>query len=192
MDDSDHDGDDCKITEKTGSARKSLSFGDHEQPEIKVELLELDDHACDLVFDEQPDLDDCKNSNDSELSTEKKTVVQFYQNNKNLLVYGTKNPDIEEIFRICLLENISAEKYVKEKPLRIKTTSTFVVKQDLINLKHPYDLEADDTPGVFRRHDQVRFYEANRRWSTFDVNGGSCDQEPRWASNRRNVQPKNQ
>ncbi len=163
LDDSDGYGDDYKITEQTLSARKSLSFSDHEQPEVKIEPFELDDHANDLVYDEQPDLDDWINSNDSELSiAKKKTGVEFYRDNKNLPVYSRKNPDIEEIFRICLLDDVSAEKYVKEKPLRIKTTSTFVVKQDLINLKHPYDLEADDTPGAFKKHDQVRFYEAKQ------------------------------
>ena len=60
------------------------------------------------------------------------------------------------------MEDIPEEKCVKEKPLRIKHTSTFVIKQDLINLKHPYDLEADDTPGVFKKHDKVRFYEAKQ------------------------------
>ena len=43
--------------------------------------------------------------------------------------------------------------------MRIKHTSTFVVKPDLIKLKHPYDLEADDPPEVFKKHNKVRFYE---------------------------------
>ena len=81
---------------------------------------------------------------------------------KIFLFMVRKNSDVEEIFLICLLEDIPEEKCIKEKPLQIKHTSTFVIKQDLINLKHPYDLEADDTPGVFKKHDKVRFYEAKQ------------------------------
>ena len=92
----------------------------------------------------------------------KKSEEQYYRDNKNLPLYGTKNPDTEEIFRICLLQDIPEEKCIKEKPFRIKHTSTFVIKQDLISLKHPYDLEADDTPGVLKKHNKVRFYEAKQ------------------------------
>ena len=109
---------------------------------------------------DQADLDSWESNNT--LPTKKKSKVQYYRDNKNLPLYGTKNPDVKEIFQICLLEDIPEEKCVKEKPLRIKHTSTFVIKQDFINLKHPYDLEADDTPGVFKKHDKVRFYEAKQ------------------------------
>lgn len=149
----DDDTDACKITDRPESARKCLSFSD-EQAQVKCESA----GAVDSAIENQADLYNWE-SND-ELPFAKKSEAQYYRDNKNLPIYSTKNPDVEEIFRICLLENIPAEKCVKEKPLRIKHNSTFVIKQDLINLKHPYDLEADDTPGVFKKHDQVRFYEA--------------------------------
>ena len=85
--------------------------------------------------------------------------VQYYRDNCNLPKFSESSPNIEEIFNICLLHNVPQEK-VKTKPTRIKETATFVVYQDLINLKYPYDVEADDTPGSFIKRDQVRFYQA--------------------------------
>ena len=85
--------------------------------------------------------------------------VQYYRDNRNLLKFSESSLNVEEIFDICLLHNVPQEKVVKTKPIRIKETATFVVQQDLINLKHPYDVEADDTPGSFIKRDQVRFYQ---------------------------------
>ena len=38
--------------------------------------------------------------------------------------------------------------------------ATFVLDQNEAKIRHPYDLDADDIPGIFEKHDQVRFYEA--------------------------------
>ena len=85
--------------------------------------------------------------------------VQYYRDNRNIPKFSESSPNVEEIFDICLLHNVPQEKVVKTKPTWIKETATFVVQQDLINLKHPYDVEADDTPGSFIKRDQVRFYQ---------------------------------
>ena len=87
-------------------------------------------------------------------------IIQYYRQNRDLPKFGESSPNVEEIFNICLLHNVPDEKIVKTKPTRIKETATFVIQQDLINLKHPYDVEADDTPGSFIKRDQVRFYQA--------------------------------
>ena len=38
--------------------------------------------------------------------------------------------------------------------------ATFVLDQNEAKIRHPYDLDSDDIPGIFEKHDQVRFYEA--------------------------------
>ena len=84
----------------------------------------------------------------------------YVRDDRRLPKYNESRPNLEEIFNICLPHNVPDEKIVKVKPTRIKDTVTFVVQPDLINLRHPYDLEADDTPGAFIKRDQVRFYQA--------------------------------
>ena len=153
------DSDECISSQAPRSPRKRLSFGS-EESQVKDEPIDIDDYLND--FDERNQADSDYLDGADKSSSENRSTVQYYRDNKNLPLHGTKNPDVEEIFRICLLGDIPAEKYVKEKPLRIKHTSTFVVKPDLIKLKHPYDLEADDTPGVFKKHHKVRFYEAKQ------------------------------
>ena len=71
--------------------------------------------------------------------------IQYDCNNRNLPKFS------EEVFK---------EKLVKTKLIRIKETAMFVVQQNLIHLKHPYDIKADDTPGSFIKEDQVCFYQA--------------------------------
>ena len=56
----------------------------------------------------------------------------------------TKSPDLEEIIKVCKF-GPEPEKLIKQKPLRIQESATFVVNQGSIGLKHPYDLDADDT-----------------------------------------------
>lgn len=55
------------------------------------------------------------------------------------------------------------------KPLRITSTGTFIVKQNGVNIKHPYDLEADDLPGTFLKKEQTRFYEVREADGSFDI-----------------------
>ena len=82
----------------------------------------------------------------------------FYRGNKNLPLYSRESPSISEIFSVCMF-GTDATRIAKQKPLRIRENGTFVVHQKNIQLKHPYDLDADDTPGAFTKKDSVRFYE---------------------------------
>lgn len=70
----------------------------------------------------------------------------------------TESPGLEEIIKVCKF-GPEPEKLIKQKPLRIQESVTFVVNQGSIGLKHPYDLDADDIAGAFTKKDSVRFYE---------------------------------
>lgn len=74
-------------------------------------------------------------------------------------IFNTVTPDLKEIFTVCLKEDVPIEKVVKAKPVRITTAGTFIVDQRKIDLKHPYDLEADDVAGTYIKKEQTRFYE---------------------------------
>ena len=45
------------------------------------------------------------------------------------------------------------------KPTSISSTSTFVVDQKFAKVKHPFDVEADETLGAYEKKEQTRFYE---------------------------------
>ena len=40
--------------------------------------------------------------------------------------------------------------------------ATFIIHQGVCNVKHPFDLQADNIGGIFRRKDQVCLYETVR------------------------------
>ena len=44
-----------------------------------------------------------------------------------------------------------------------------MVKQTVINLKHPFDLDADDIAGAFSKKDSVRFYEVDGEIDNFTM-----------------------
>ena len=74
-------------------------------------------------------------------------------------MYSNSTPAIREIFQICLTKEVPKELLVKKRPLRITSEATFVLDPVQTNLRHPFDLEADDTPGAFTKKEQTRFYE---------------------------------
>lgn len=76
-----------------------------------------------------------------------------------LTLYSKDSPNVVEIVQTC---KFGTTRLDKQKPLRIKDTGTFVMHQHQIHLKHPYDLDADDTPGAFAKKDSVRFYEVHK------------------------------
>ena len=85
--------------------------------------------------------------------------LSFYRNDPKLPIYSQHNPNLEEIFRVCLKSNVPADRYVTHKPVRVKDTVTFVVNQSRANVKNPKDLDADDTPGAYCKKEQTRFYQ---------------------------------
>ena len=82
------------------------------------------------------------------------TEISYYQGNLDLPMIWTNFdfswPNKEQIIKICEFGPPS-DVIVKKKPLRIKENATFVVKRTLINLKHPFDLDADDIAGAFSK-----------------------------------------
>eukprot|EP00794_Sanderia_malayensis_P006694 gene6694-biopygen5473 len=96
---------------------------------------------------------------DEQLSDES---IEYFQGNKNLPIYSKETPDIKEILQICLTGEIPKAKISTVKPMRVTTTATFVVNQGTLNLPHPYDLEADDISGSYKKKEQTRFYEVNQ------------------------------
>jgi hypothetical protein len=62
----------------------------------------------------------------------------------------TKSPELEEIIKVCKF-GPEPEKLVKQKPLRVHESATFVINQGGIRLKHPFHLDADDISGAFRK-----------------------------------------
>ena len=94
-------------------------------------------------------------TSDPELSL---PALTFYRNDKRLPIYSKQNPDIQR-FRICLKKDVPVDRLVTRKPVQIKDTATFIVNQNVTNLKHPKDLDADDTPVAYNKKESTRFYE---------------------------------
>ena len=85
--------------------------------------------------------------------------LSLYRNDPKLPIYSQRNPNLDEIFQICLKNNVPSDRYVSHKPVRVKDTATFVVNQTRANVKNPKDLDADDTPGAYSKKEQTRFYQ---------------------------------
>ena len=60
---------------------------------------------------------------------------------------------------MCLKKDIPADRMAEIKPTSISSTSTFVVDQKFAKVKHPFDVEADETLGAYEKKEQTRFYE---------------------------------
>jgi hypothetical protein len=41
---------------------------------------------------------------------------KYYREDKNILIYSNTSPDLEKIFNIYVLENVSEEKVIKQRP----------------------------------------------------------------------------
>ena len=87
--------------------------------------------------------------------------LSFYRNDPKLPIYSQRNPNLDEIFQVCLKDNVQSDRYVSHKPVRVKDTATFVVNQTRANVKNPKDLDADDTPGTYNKKEQTRFYQVD-------------------------------
>lgn len=65
--------------------------------------------------------------------------MKYYNGNHNQPMIRKKGAGLNEIFEICYASRIPPELVVKQRPLRVKKTATFVVDQSSIGLKHPYE-----------------------------------------------------
>ena len=142
----DNDSDDEKFKTSTHSRRRFCDDEDDSDDPPPVNFM----HTATFVNTEA--------TSNEKLEEGEVPFQQFYNRNPNLPLLHKRNPDVQEIFDICLGRKFPVHRLVSEKPLRIKETATFIVDQNRILLKHPYDLDADDTPGAFEKKENVRFY----------------------------------
>ena len=47
----------------------------------------------------------------------------------------------------------------KKQPIRVNETVTFVLNQSRVDIKHPFDLDADQIVVTLTKSDKVRYYE---------------------------------
>ena len=84
----------------------------------------------------------------------------YYRGDKKLPIYSYTSPNLKRIFQICLKKDILVDRMAEIKPASISSTSTFVVDQKFAKVKHPFDVEADETLGAYEKKErQTRFYE---------------------------------
>ena len=100
-------------------------------------------------------------SNDEE-SEENDVPVGWLRGDNRIPINSRRSLDVEEILRICLGGKSSEYQRIKNKPYRVTETATLLCDQREVKLRHPYDMDADDTPGAFTRNDNVRFYQIKR------------------------------
>ena len=88
---------------------------------------------------------------------------ELLRNNINYPIFARDNLNLKEIFNVTLKPNdVPLEKVCKKAPNSVRETATFIVNQRKCKLRHPYDLEADDTLGAMTKKEAVRFYRVSR------------------------------
>lgn len=86
-------------------------------------------------------------------------LIELYNDDTTLPVYCKKSVDIREILEVCLGDKYDRDLIVTRRPYRVKDTVTLLLHQKNLNIKHPYDLDADNISGSFKKNDKIRFYE---------------------------------
>ena len=51
---------------------------------------------------------------------------------------------------------------LSKHPLRVKEKPAFIFDQSYYCIRHPFDLQADDIAGFFKRSDKIRFFKCTR------------------------------
>ena len=74
-------------------------------------------------------------------------------------IYEYTVPDLPTILRICFKGDVPSIALAKKQPVRVDETITLVLDQRHVYLKHPVDLDADQTGGAFIKNDKVGYYE---------------------------------
>lgn len=135
-------------------------YDDKDTNECKIYISKVSEDAAVFSSDSESVNGDEENDHFPESEADDDLPQLFYyRGDKKLPVYSNTSPDLKSIFRICLKKDIPADRMTESKPTRISSTSTFIVDQKLAKLKHPYDVEADETPGAYEKKEQTRFYE---------------------------------
>ena len=85
--------------------------------------------------------------------------AEYYKHNKNMPIYEYTLPDLPRILQICFNGDVSPTVVAKKQPIRENESMTFVLNQSQVDIKHPFNLDADQIGGAFIKNDKVRFYE---------------------------------
>ena len=85
--------------------------------------------------------------------------VEYYKHNKNMPIYGYTVPDLPTILRICFNGDVSPTVAAKKQPIKVNETIIIVLNQSQIDIKHSFDLDADQIGDVFIKSDKVLYYE---------------------------------
>ena len=159
------------------SKRKAYCDGDEGQEKrargiISIDLTKEDDRSQIYTpkSETNDDNDNAEFSSDQESFEDKEENYQspldkdlpnlvYYRGDKKLPIYSCTSPNLKRIFQICLKKDIPADRMAEIKPTSISSTSTFVVDQKFAKVKHPFDVEADETLGAYEKKEQTRFYE---------------------------------
>lgn len=153
---------------KVKSPRKII-FVFHPLVSLGIQTVLVSPHP---KFGQSSVFSDLKNRRVPCLSCSKKTFlftldvkqrkVEYYNNDQNFPIYSRDTIELKKIFSICLAGSTPDEVICKNCPLRVKENANFIIHQEKCNIKHPFDLQADNIGGAFLKKDQVRFYEAEK------------------------------
>lgn len=121
--------------------------------------------------DDEKDDSQRKLEDDSDTDSD---MLQEYRNNKHYKndlqtpIYSDETPNLKEIVEICF-DRISETRVCTKRPYRFKEDMTFVINQNKANIRHPYDLDADDNTGKFVKKENARFYEITDHGDHIDI-----------------------
>ena len=85
--------------------------------------------------------------------------VEYYKHDKSMPIYGYTIPDLPTILQICFNGDVSPTLVAKKQPIRMNETMTFVLNQSQVDIKHLFDVDADQNGGAFTKNDKVQYYE---------------------------------
>ena len=83
-----------------------------------------------------------------------KEDVEYYKHDKSKPIFGYTVPDLPTILRVCSNGDGSPTVATKKQPIRVNGTTIFVLNQSQVDIKHPFDLDADQIGGAFTKTGQ--------------------------------------
>ena len=87
--------------------------------------------------------------------------IECFKDGKKMPIYLWKHPDMKEIFNTCI-GGINDRMICQKLPLWVNRNAAFILKQNTYCICHPFDLQADNISGSFKRSEKVRLYECSR------------------------------
>ena len=89
--------------------------------------------------------------------------MEYFKDDQRALIYLRKHLGMKEIFIACT-GSVNNRMICQKCPLRVKENATFILNQNDCRIRHPFELQADNITGSFKRRDMVRFYECTRNY----------------------------